>query len=31
LDIIASLAADWGITDTPGGRTVWALIDWTAT
>jgi len=30
LDIIRSLAADWGIRATPGGRTVWARFDWSA-
>ncbi len=30
LDIVGSLAADWGICATPGGRTVWARFDWSA-
>jgi anti-sigma regulatory factor (Ser/Thr protein kinase) len=28
LDLIAAFAAEWGITETPGGRTVWARFDW---
>jgi serine/threonine-protein kinase RsbW len=28
LDIIRALAADWGITTGPAGRTVWVRIDW---
>jgi anti-sigma regulatory factor (Ser/Thr protein kinase) len=30
LGIVRSLAADWGICATPGGRTVWARFDWSA-
>jgi anti-sigma regulatory factor (Ser/Thr protein kinase) len=28
LDIVASLATAWGITDTASGRTAWARLDW---
>jgi serine/threonine-protein kinase RsbW len=28
LDIIRALAADWGVTPSPAGRTVWARFDW---
>jgi anti-sigma regulatory factor (Ser/Thr protein kinase) len=31
LDIIGKLATDWGITETPTGRTVWAQLDWPTT
>ncbi len=30
LDIIRGLAADWGITNTPRGRTIWARLTWPA-
>jgi anti-sigma regulatory factor (Ser/Thr protein kinase) len=28
LDIVGVLAADWGVTISPAGRTVWARFDW---
>lgn len=28
LQIVGALATDWGITPRPGGRTVWARLDW---
>lgn len=28
LDIIRVLAAGWGVTTSPAGRTVWAWFDW---
>jgi hypothetical protein len=28
LDLVAVLAAAWGITDTTAGRTVWARVPW---
>ena len=30
LDIVRTLADDWGITTTPAGRAVWARITWPA-
>jgi hypothetical protein len=30
LDIVRTLADDWGITTTPAGRAVWARITWRA-
>jgi serine/threonine-protein kinase RsbW len=31
LDIIRTLAADWGVATTPAGRTVWARFNWPST
>jgi anti-sigma regulatory factor (Ser/Thr protein kinase) len=30
LDIIRALAAEWGVTASPAGRSVWARINWSS-